>query len=411
MATNELLVGEPRLGWLIDGDSSTPEVAVMLQDTGDEIVLTVPFGGGFASSEPYARWFSAGIRFGDDTAGSHSYVPPPRVLLFHDTGGVVVLVGCRSAGMSSNLVTAGTGRIVCNFAVIGAMNLKYERINGLRTVMPALAAWTGLRSVRVDPKTDRESRVQRVEVSLESPPAVPLARVKNLSLWPSWETSHPDQAGSFAAHNVVGLQTMASKPATWREHLDGHLAIRELLAISGWQPFGFSRAWATRTDDPARLMPGATTGLQWTEVRSYGLRAHEDRERTPRFLFTFDDIGPVGVRRWLSLRRRYVQAIQPLVGLTDQDHTFLETRLVQSGIALEALGHQLAVDAGMNAKKQLSYNNALDLVLGDLLFNPIDGDFSEWKKRSNACYMGVKHPDRPVPDLLILLTTLREHLF
>lgn len=30
MTDNELIVGQPRLGWLIDGNPKTPETAVML---------------------------------------------------------------------------------------------------------------------------------------------------------------------------------------------------------------------------------------------------------------------------------------------------------------------------------------------------------------------------------------------
>jgi len=37
MADNELIVGEPRLGWLIDGNPDTTESAVMLRDTGFSI--------------------------------------------------------------------------------------------------------------------------------------------------------------------------------------------------------------------------------------------------------------------------------------------------------------------------------------------------------------------------------------
>jgi hypothetical protein len=134
-----------------------------------------------------------------------------------------------------------------------------------------------------------------------------------------------------------------------------------------------------------------------------------DWARDPRFLFTFEDIGTAGVRRWLQLRKRYMRAIQPLIAIADRTDAFWATRMVQSGIALEALGYQLAVDSGQNPNTQVSYRTALDHLLDDLEYNPIS-DVEDWKDRSTACYMGVKHADRSLPDSLVLANTLRENL-
>ena len=38
MGDNVLVEGNPRLGWFGDGDPETPEMAVMLQNTGEQIV-------------------------------------------------------------------------------------------------------------------------------------------------------------------------------------------------------------------------------------------------------------------------------------------------------------------------------------------------------------------------------------
>ena len=53
MADNELIVGEPRLGWLIDDNPETPEAAVMLRDTGSIIELQIPLQGMFREDGPY----------------------------------------------------------------------------------------------------------------------------------------------------------------------------------------------------------------------------------------------------------------------------------------------------------------------------------------------------------------------
>ena len=129
-------------------------------------------------------------------------------------------------------------------------------------------------------------------------------------------------------------------------------------------------------------------------------------------MFTFHDIGTVGVHRWRKMRTQYERAIQPFIGIADQENAFWRTRMVQSGIALEALGYQLAIDAGgnaLNARGQLNYKVALGLVLDELKYNPLN-DPEDWKTRSSDCYMGVKHADRPMPDSLVLANTYRENL-
>lgn len=410
MGDNVLVEGRPRLGWFYDGDSRTPEVAVMLHDTGKQIALTVPTKG-LVESEPYFRWFMDGTHFADDPDRKKYSYKPPRVVMFEDNDGPVVLVGCRATGTKFNF-GAGTGLIVPNFAVFGARNMKYEGINGLRTELPGLGEWSGQQSVHTKARTDARGRLQKVEVTLESPPEVPLARRMNLTLRPTWKTSHPDNIGTFATHDVVELMTTSKRAASWEDHLKGHIAIRELLVLAAWRHFGFRRLWTNRSDDPERVLSGDEIGPRWADVATHRLHKHEGWTKNPQYLFTFSDIGAAGVRRWLRLRAHFGRALQPLVGIADQKDAFWETRLVQSGIALEALGYQIEVDNGgtnLDHRGQLAYLKGLDVILDDMVHVPLD-DVKDWKRRSRDCYMAIKHPDNELPDSLVLANTVRENL-
>lgn len=410
MASNTLVEGNARLGWLIDGNPGTAEIAVMLQDTGDQIVLTVPTKG-MAREGSYDRWFMPGVQFADDPDRTNHSYKPPRVLMFVDNDGAVVLVGCRAVGGRSNL-NAGLGRIVPNFAVLGGRNLMYAKVNGMRSELPGLAPWSGQRSVHTEPETDDAGRVQKVQVSLDSPPPVPLAHKMNLTMRPTWRTSYPDNIGTFAAHDVVELETTTKRPRPWSDHLEAHVAVRELLVLSAWRHLGFHHLYVNREDDPVRVASGESRGPRWGEVATHLLPKHEAWDQAPRFLFTFQDIGPTGIRRWLRLRTRFARAMQPLVGIADQRDAYWKTRMVQSGIALEALGYQIEVDQGgrnLDKRGQLAYMKALDAVLEELDFVPLD-DVDDWKQRSRDCYVSVKHPDNALPDSLELANTLRENL-
>ena len=412
MGDNVLVEGKPRLGWFVDGDPETPEVAVMLQDTGEQILLTMPTQGLSGRRQgPYDRWFTPGARFGDDPGRTRRSYEPPRVVMFLDNDGPVVLVGCRAGGGGSNL-GAGVGLIVPNFAVLGGNNLKYDKVNGMRSELPGLALWSGQRSVTTKSETDAGGRVQKVDVSLDSPPQIPLARKMNLTLRPTWRTSYPDNIGTFAAHDVVELVTTAKRPRSWDYHLEGHVAMRDLLVLAAWRRFGFLRLTVNREDDPQRAMSGDPIGPRWAEVATWRLPKHEAWGQDPPFLFSYHDIGPAGVRRWLRMRSHFARAIQPLVAIADQTDAYGGTRMVQSGIALEALGYQIELDRGgsnLDRRGQLSYAKALQVILDDMPLVPLP-DVEDWKQRSRECYVSVKHPDHGMPDSLVLANTLRENL-
>ena len=117
MVDNELIVGKPRLGWLIDGNPETPEAAVMLQDTGSVIELRIPLQGVFGEEGPYGRWWSSCTMYADDPERTKYSYTPPRVMLFYDDRGAVALVGCRAGGAHRSLGD-GYGIIVANYAVL-----------------------------------------------------------------------------------------------------------------------------------------------------------------------------------------------------------------------------------------------------------------------------------------------------
>lgn len=411
MANNTLVEGQPRIGWMIDGNPDTPHIAVMLELTSEQIVLTVPTQGMFGHDDPYGRWFSRGIEVVSDGQVLEP-TEPPRVLKFYDFRGVVMLVGCRTAGWNSSM-GAGAGRIVANYAVMGDHDLAIERINGVRTEMPALAAWTRLSSTERRTVTDEAHRVQELTITLRSPSATKLSNRKNFTLQPSWRTSAPER-GTLAAHDVVQLVSQTVAKDGWDENLVLHRAIQDLISLSAWRAFGYSRIEVgVRTDQTDDDNPrfGARPHVEWSEVVTHRLRLHQPWKSEPRFLFTYADIGAAGVRLWLKLRDRYERALFPLIGVVDQRGMFAESRVLQTGIAVEALGFQLASEAtpsALNSRGQISYSDALQLIIDDMPVVPIP-DVAAWRDRSRLSYMGVKHADNPMPDMLTVANAYREN--
>lgn len=408
MGENELVVGQPRLGWFIDGDDATPLVAAMLEDTGEQIVLSLPTN---AHDDPYYRWFISDAHFGDDPDQSQFRYAPPTVSMLRDVDGPVVLVGCRASGHRER-AGIGRGRIIANFAVLGATHLNYEEIDGMRTEIPALARWTGLRSVDLTRKTDEAGRVQSIQITLDAPPDIELSPDLHLRLHPSWRTSYPDNIGTFASHDVVQVQTRSASPVAWHEHTRMHQAVRELLAIAAWRPLGYQRIEVTRDDDPETFLSGDPAHPRWLPVMTHRMRQHEPWTSDPRFLFTFRDIGTGGVTEWLLVRKLFERTVRAMVSVADGHIQFVGERMLQAGIALEALGYQIDLNAGgqnLNSRGELPFPKALDIVLQNLVQTPL-AEPLDWKARTIACYKAVKHPDKTEPDSLVLANTMRESL-
>lgn len=404
MPENVLNPGDSRIGWLYDDNEATPHLAVMLQNTGEQFVMSVPFRN---MGSQHARWFGQGINYGDDPHRTRFAYEPPQQLMFQDPRGHVVLVGCRPDGFNTTAFSAGVGRIVPNFLVLGARNLKYDRLNGLRTEIPWLSSWAGITSRKQSYKS-KQGRMDRLEVTMESPPAVKLDRTLNFTMRPTWSAASPDEEGALSTRDIVEFETTIGRPRPWEDHLIPHLRMRELLVVSAWHQFGFKRISVNRTDDPESALSGKIYGERWSDALSHRLPEHHSREQPPRFLFAYNDIGAAGVRRWLRMSASFERAIQALIFVADNAGSF-KSQILQTGIAFEALGHQLGVESGRPHTHQVNFKPALDRVLADLRFNPLP-DPEDWKKRCHESYMGVKHPDREVPHSLVLANTLRDNL-
>lgn len=403
MAGNDLIQGEPRLGWFVDGNPDTDHTAVMLRDTGAAIELTIPLMEMRGGDDPYGRWWSSGTLFMDDPDRSKYSYLPPRVLMMRDDYGAVVLVGCRSSGYRSNR-GVGRGRIVANYAVLGGESLDYEKVRGMRTEMPALASWTRLSGMKVSVERDDENRAKSVQMTLTNSPPVALAQRMNLTMQPTWRTQQPP--GTFIATEGVKLETMVTKAQSWDEHLQVHAALLDLVSIAAWRPFGFSVVEVQRADEERG-------GRAWLEVATHRLPKHEEWDKEPRFLFPYHEVAPQGVERWLSLRRDYGRVVGPLLNILRSDEPWSHASLVQSGISLEMLGYLVDTiknhGANLNGRSQMNFKVGLQVILDDMVTKPFS-DTAGWIDRAYAAYMGAKHPDRAEPDSLDMLNALRENL-
>ncbi|RKX01276.1 hypothetical protein D9C01_12320 [Corynebacterium diphtheriae] len=103
----------------------------------------------------------------------------------------------------------------------------------------------------------------------------------------------------------------------------------------------------------------------------------------------------------------------PGLSLLDQGNSYAETKLLQSGLAIEALGHQLLLEKGKvkeGKRNSASYWDATEAILEDTPFKPVQRTPLEWKTRSAVTYRGVKHADNEKPEQLDILNAHRENV-
>ena len=427
MADNELIVSEPRLGWLIDSNPKTPETAAMLRDTGSIIELRIPLQGMLREDGPYARWWSSLTMHADDPEQTKYSYTPPRVMLFHDDRGFVALVGCRASG-ARQARHAGYGVIVANYAVLDGRSSKYDKINGMRSDIPAMAAWTGISSMAVKPNNDAEGLLEAVQVELKRLPPVSISRTLNLVIHPLWDASQ--RHADFSTRERIMLETKVKDARSWEEYLMVHGAVWDLVSIAAWKPFSVARLEVCRSDDLSRTSRGMTE--RWRRVATHRLPQYgDDDSRKLSFLFWYDNIGARGVNRWLRLRKTYAAALDPFLSILRSDEPWSDANVVQIGIVLEKLGYLIDTNknegANRNGRNQLSFSDALQVILDDMSVKPfVDenttsddmpddessaGNTSDaWKANIRAAYMGLKHADCELPDSLDLINALRKSI-
>lgn len=397
MAYMPLEAGEARLGWLIDGSEETPNVSTMLQRNDHGLVLTVPW---VEEESPYERWFGSGLHWGDDPNRTRFRYEPPEMLWFVSPTGSVGLVDCYDLGHRSRIPGTGEGNIGIRMAVHGAeVGEDYRRINGMQSTVPGLGLWLGQHSFDRAAERDADGWLSALNLSWKREAPIRLSRKLNLALLRGFEFEDVVPGDQSLLEDRFRVQTLVVEPRPWMDHLELHLAIRDLVAMASWSPFDLRHPTVTRDSDPTRTLDGKAHGRQWLGSDVFAYSSGGTLETKPRFLFDFADIGPAGIDRWLKVRKRHLRTVQPLMFSLRQSGVPLETHLMQLGAAVEALGYDLALDDGVSrnrAEKEPFIVRARRIL--EALGEGLPGGIAEWPDDLRRTYRDVKHAEHPLPS-------------
>ncbi|UYM07519.1 ApeA N-terminal domain 1-containing protein [Solicola gregarius] len=393
MTGNDLASGDSRVGWAWDAKLTTPYVA-MLRDREHQVELVIPYD---PSDEAlHRRYAGSMVRWGDDPERSRFDYELPDQFWFMDARGFVSLNGIRAHAVepiAGGPTIFNQCRVAVDYAVFsGTPGVDYSVVNGLSTRVEGLGQWFGHRSVR-DNLLDPERSNEEFSLTITSPRTQRLDAGLNLSIVAGADWRLPGEPGLTHLEEVGSIRTTMQRARPWEEHIERHWAVHQLLEISAWKPLGFQQAKVMHRRDPQRVLSGKRVGDQWAPVKTYSLPGSQGKDGVD-FLFTFQDIGATGVRRWLRVRDRFSRGIHAMTFSIQNSGTSLDGLISDAGIGLEELGHTIDVLRGGGARRaHHAHLRDLAAEVDDLL--PFSG--AEWATESTELYNDVKHADRRDP--------------
>jgi len=354
-----------------------------------------------AFDSPYAAWFIDEQMRGPNAIPKR---PVPNRLLFQDSHGSVMLVGCWGRLHHVNLMGPGSGLIQATYAVLGVENdLDYRYLNGIQSEISGLRNWLGVSSVT---ESVEWSPPRIATVTATSAAAIAVGEGEALRLLPTWKLDHDEDA--IIIRDRVLCDSRSEVALDWAEMQKQHFALRDLLVISQWRAEVSSITHVSRNDDTYTSQAGEISPL-WREI----IPARPFDEISPirlrRHLIQYSEIGVAGVSKWLALRDSFARALDPIISTRYLKNATPLTLLAQSGPGIEALGYLILRRDGIkkDAAAAQSLRARLDRILldvGDVL--PFDGEV--WASKTVATYNSLKHANRKPPIEIDMINRWRE---
>ena len=385
-----------RIGFLLDGDPKTDLMTAAYEFDRSSVRLRVPFR---AHIDERGRWWTGDtVHYADDPDRTRFAYAPPSEMTYYDNVGPVGLVGCRSGGFSMSFTTpAGVGTVLARYAIEGAQFADhYVRIHGLRSEIDGLAFWFNVSAHTTQMRHPKSGKPLEISTTMTAVDDLPLSRRLNLRVV-TFGSGPGMWSPEVTYHTRAHLQTNTATRRDWEEHLELHEAVRNLLRVASWRPVNFTSHQVMSSEG---RRPSASNGLPfpWHEVRTTATGISDPAwSQQDRSLFNFADIEATGVRKWITLAKRYQRGIQPFVGLLDLEGVTIDAALSQLGIAVEAFGYQALIDSGKSpaAADRSKLAQRVEHLIG-YAGDSLSFAHTNFGRDFADSYNSVKHANRPL---------------
>ena len=402
---NELNIGDRRYGTLIDFDDSTPHVNVTLERDKRGIRLTISWPD---YESPFAAWFVSGKYGLPASETSPPATPVPKNLLFQDSHGLVLLVGCWKRGFRSSVFGPGTGFIRARYAIFNVEhNTDFRYVNGLKTEVTGLRDWLEISSVQRDFETRSAEHPIRLIVTASSDDSLSVASDPPFRFIPSWSVSTDEDR--VVVGDLLRVETTHSELIDVRDAEKLHLAMRDLLVLSHWRAEICIPLAVMRRDDPDAQDFDGKYGDYWRDLVPAVYEKRPKARDTSEHLILFSEVGLAGLEKWIKLRDEFARALDPVVSTRFLDGVSATSLLAQTGPAIEALGYLLFLRDGKSADQaaRAYLRSRLDRIAREVA-GVMPFDVAEWAAETVIAYNAVKHANRILPAEVDVLNRWRE---
>lgn len=400
---NVLPLEARRVGDLYDSYEDTPEVKTTLYRSERGVEVTIAWSG---PEVPYAAWFMKEPMFSRNVTQSNEGRPLPNRLMFQDSSGSVLLIGCRASGLQASMHGPGSGTIRARAAILGVdRDFEFDQPHGIRTQITGLREWVGVSSWLTEFEHPTGAVINSQKLSVYN---IGERDGLKIALVPSWRVNPTGESGNIELEDLLYCETWSDDGRHWADHMGAHRAIRDLLAISSWSDVTCVEVMAKRRDDLLVSLDGVERGEQWRRAVVKEDPRPKEGDRTLHLIY-YNDLVEAGVQRWLDIRNSFSRALDPVITSYNIRGATPLTLLAHTGPGLEALGYLLFLRDGASESRAggAPLIRRLERILEDL-YGCLPFDEARWPGRFAAAYNGLKHANREMPDELEILNVWRE---
>lgn len=409
MSDNTLEVGQVRVGWLYPGEVEEGKgIPATLVRDGYRVQALISVESRYSSS-PAARWGTEGMFYSDDPDRTKYQYNVPNNMYFIDDRGPVLLADCRISGGRERMFSLGgvLQKVSVGAAIFSSRKHNTNCFNGYRTEIENLSQWFQVNTIKTLPvykEVNGAKRVKSVETKAISDGEILLDESRNLKFKSDFTVVPNDSLTRVVHESHDVLESYRDETIPFNEGMKEHDAIRDLLMISSWSVHRFVSIAVSRDNDRGDL--GA---IAWRNVISERWETTKNIDvNNKEFIFTYNDIEPDGVRKWLEISEKYPRALNPILSTIRWDSGTVENELFALCAGVEALGRYIARDYpeksfedGGRAYLQDALQNIINQIPKGILpyVKKGEGDregkvvyfLPEWADKINNSYNSVKH--------------------
>lgn len=409
MSDNTLEIGQVRVGWLYPGEvKEGAGIPATLVREGHRVQALISVESCYSSS-PAARWGTEGMFYSDDPGRTKYQYNVPNNMYFIDDRGPVLLADCRISGGRERMFSLGgvLQKVSVGAAIFSSRKHKTNCFNGYRTEIENLSQWFQMSTLKTRPtykNIDGLPRVNSVETKAVSAGEILLDEASGMKFKSNF-TVIPNNSSTrvvYESHDV--LESYRDETIPFIKGMKEHDAIRDLLMISSWSVHQFVSIAVSRDNDRGDL--GA---IAWRNVISERWETTKNIDvDNKEFIFTYNDIEPDGVRKWLEISEKYPRALNPILSTIRWESGTVENELFNLCSGVEALGRYIARDDpeksfedGGRAYLQDALQNIINQIPKGILPYVKKGEggregkvvyfLPEWADKINNSYNSVKH--------------------